>query len=54
MIIWRNKKDNRLYLIYELYGKAVGFGGYEAEPYGWSGKIIKRANIKNFIAVGIR
>ena len=54
MTIWKNKKNNRLYLIYERYGRCTGFGGYEAEPYSWWGKPILNAKLKNFEPVGKR
>ena len=52
MTIWKNKKDNRLYVIYECYYPCTG--GYIAEPYGRAGKIIRRATLHNFIKIGFR
>lgn len=52
MTIWRNKKNNRLYLLYENY--VPYSGGLTAEPYGWSGKILFGINKKYYIKVGVR
>lgn len=52
MTVWKNKKNKQLYLIFESYHPYPG--GFTAEPYGWSGKIINQAKLHNFIKVGKR
>jgi hypothetical protein len=52
MIIWKNTKNNRLYLMYQ--SKHHYWGMLTAEPYGWFGPIITDAKIKNFVQVAIR
>lgn len=52
MTIWKNTKNNRLYLIYTSTHHYYGMK--TAEPYGWSGKVIHNAKMKNFIKVGVR
>jgi hypothetical protein len=52
MTIWRNKRNKKLYLIYQsTYHRA---GVLTAEPYMWNGKSIRNAKLSNFISVAAR
>jgi hypothetical protein len=53
MTIYRNKKDDKLYLLYKIRGMLTGYK-LRAEPYLHDGKIIKDAKMKNFVAVATR
>jgi hypothetical protein len=52
MTIYRNKKNQKLYLLYE--SKYHYYGQITAEPYNWIGTIIYDAKMKNFQPVGER
>lgn len=52
MIVWRNIKNNRLYLLYENHQHY--YGKITAQPYSWIGKVICNAKLKNFKPVAYR
>lgn len=54
MIIWKNIKDGKLYVIYRCRPPMVLGSHYEAELYPVSNGPIKIKNLKDFVQIGER
>lgn len=54
MQIYKNKKDNKLYLIYKVSPPRYTGSWYEAVPCGWNGEKKKHNTINDFVVVGQR
>lgn len=54
MNIYRNRKDNKLYLLYKVTPRGYTGGWNEAVPYMWTGKTLKNIKMDDFTVVASR